>query len=116
MIELVLPWPPTVNTYYRNVAGKTLISEKGRQYRYAVLEQVLLQGGSHGYKGRLGVLIEAHVPDKRNRDLDNLFKSVLDSLTKAGVWDDDGQIDELSIKRMPVGGMLRVKVWTLNSI
>ena len=113
MRELVLPWPPTVNTYYRNVAGKTLISAKGREYRAAVADQVLIQRGAKHLTGRLSVDIEAHVPDRRNRDLDNLFKAVLDSLTKAGVWDDDGQIDELSIKRMPVGGMLRVKVWTL---
>ena len=24
-LQLTLPWPPTVNTYYRNVNGKTLM-------------------------------------------------------------------------------------------
>ena len=32
-IKLVFPWPPTVNTYYRNVKGRTIMSKAGRMYR-----------------------------------------------------------------------------------
>jgi len=116
MLTVTLPWPPTVNTYYRNLKGKTLISAKGRKYRDAVADQVLIQcafnGQFTGYVGRLGVLIEAYPPDKRSRDLDNILKSLLDSLTKAGVWADDSQIDDLQVVRKTVGGMVRVQVWT----
>ena len=110
MLNLVLPWPPTVNTYYRNVNGKTLISEKGRQYRAAVADQVLIQRGAKQFAGRLAVAIVAHVPDQRRRDLDNLLKSTLDAMTHAGVWLDDEQIDDVRITRGPIGGMLRVTV------
>lgn len=110
MTELTLPWPPTVNTYYRNIAGKTLISAKGREYRAAVADQVLIQRGAKLFAGRLAVQIVAHVPDKRRRDLDNLLKCTLDSLTHAGVWLDDSQIDSLTISRGPIGGMLKVSV------
>ena len=110
MISLTLPWPPSTNTYYRNIAGKTLISAKGREYRAAVADQVLIQRGAKLLAGRLAVVIVAHVPDKRRRDLDNLLKSALDSLTHAGVWLDDSQIDSLTISRGPVGGMLKVSV------
>ena len=113
MINLTLPWPPSTNTYYRNVAGKTLISAAGRDYRKAVADQVLVQRGAKLYQGRLGVDIVAHVPDKRRRDLDNMLKAVLDSLTHAGVYGDDSQIDQLSIKRGSIGGMLKVEVYVL---
>lgn len=112
-LTLTLPWPPTVNTYYRNVNGKTLISEKGRQYRAAVADQVLIQRGAKQFAGRLAVAIVAHVPDQRRRDLDNLFKGTLDALTHAGVWLDDEQIDSLSIVRGPIAGMLKVRVEVL---
>lgn len=110
MNELTLPWPPSNNVYYRNVNGVMKISAKGREYRKAVADQVLMQRGAKHYAGRLAVDIEAHVPDKRVRDLDNLFKAILDSLTHAGVWEDDGQIDALSIKRGPIGGYVKVRI------
>lgn len=110
MLNLTLPWPPTVNTYYRNVQGKTLISAAGRAYRAAVADQVLVQRGAKQLSGRLEVSIVAHVPDRRRRDLDNLLKGTLDSLTHAGVWVDDEQIDRLTIERGPVGGMVKVTI------
>ncbi|WP_294768603.1 RusA family crossover junction endodeoxyribonuclease [uncultured Rhodoferax sp.] len=109
-IELTLPWPPTVNTYYRTVNGAMLISERGRKYAKAVADQVLIQRGAKQLAGRLNVHIVAMPPDRRKRDLDNLFKGVLDSLTKAGVWLDDSQIDALAIERGSIGGMLKVRV------
>lgn len=110
MQELTLPWPPTVNNYYRAVNGRSIISAAGRAYRKAVADQVFIQGGARCFAGRLEVTIVAHVPDRRKRDLDNLCKATLDSLTHAGVWLDDEQIDGLSIRRGPIGGMLKVTV------
>ena len=112
MIEITLPWPPTVNTYYRSVGGTVKISEKGRAYAKAVADQVLIQRAAKQLAGRLQVHILAYPPDKRKRDLDNLFKSVLDALTHAGVWLDDEQIDALSIRRghAVAPGSVRVEV------
>ena len=112
MLSVNLPWPPTANTYYRNVMGKTLISEKGRSYRKAVADQALVQRAAKQYSGRLDVEVYAYPPDQRTRDLDNLLKPLLDSLTKAGVWLDDGQIDVLAIRRgMPCkGGSVRIVI------
>ena len=50
---------------------------------------------------RLRVEIEAFPPDKRRRDLDNIFKVLLDSLQHAEVYVDDSQIDYLCVQRMP---------------
>jgi crossover junction endodeoxyribonuclease RusA len=110
MIELTLPFPPSTNTYYRNLNGKTLISAKGREYRKAVADQVLIQRGAKHLEGRLAVEIVAHVPDRRRRDLDNLLKSTFDSLTHAGVWVDDSQIDKLTVSRGPIGGILKIRI------
>lgn len=58
----------------------------------------------------------ATMPDRRVRDLDNLPKAVLDAITAAGVWDDDGQIDFLSVKRCGIkkGGKIVVEITELE--
>ena len=107
---LTLPWPPSVNTYWRAharasktgpVAVTNILSKRGRQYRADVLSRLSLQGWPI-LEGRLRVLITAWPPDKRRRDLDNLLKPVLDALEHAAVYADDEQIDELTIIRGPV--------------
>ncbi len=111
MIDLSLPWPPSVNRYWRTFQGRMIISAEGRTYRKAVADQVLIQRGAKHYQGKLKVQIEAWRPDNRRRDLDNLLKAVLDSLTHAGVWEDDGNIVDLRIYWADaIGGMLKVNI------
>jgi crossover junction endodeoxyribonuclease RusA len=111
MTRLELPWPPSMNSYWRNVAGRTLISKDGRIYRDRIIAQGAAQGwGAHA--GPVLVHITASPPDRRRRDLDNMLKPMLDALTHAHVWDDDSQIDGLHIVRaLPVpGGLMVVEV------
>ena len=90
-----LPWPPSLNRYYRTWKGRVLIAEDGRKYRKTVGKLAMVNRfGNFGNK-RIKVEVEALPPDRRRRDLDNLYKGVLDSLQHAGVYDDDGQIDDL---------------------
>lgn len=111
MIEFTLPWPPSVNTYWRNFNGRMIISAKGREYREEVGDQMTLQGKVARYTKPLRVVIEAWRPDKRRRDLDNLLKATLDGLAHAGVFDDDSQIVDLRIYWAPdIGGMLKIKI------
>ena len=110
---LQLPWPPSVNTYWRHTSRGTLLSAKGRQFRADVEACVFEQhAGCKPLAGRLRVEIIAMPPDKRKRDLDNLFKGVLDAMERAGVYENDGQIDDLHIKRgeITAGGHLVVFV------
>lgn len=103
MIVLTLPFPPSVNAYWRNItirgASRTLISKKGREYRNQVIGIVGAYGARAAIADRLHVAITLHPPDKRRRDVDNYLKAPLDALTHAGVWNDDSQIDRLSVTR-----------------
>lgn len=105
MLNIALPWPPSMNHYWRAVPGRgVLVSAEGRQYRQNVYAEVLIQRAAKKLAGRLAVTIHAYPPDKRRRDLDNMLKATLDALTHAGVWLDDQQIDDLHIVRGAAGG------------
>lgn len=120
-MRLTLPWPPSLNTYWRHptkgaLAGRHLISEDGRKYRKTVGELVRANRQAVGLRVRLKVELLACPPDIRRRDLDNLQKGLLDSLQHAGVYEDDSQIDDLRILRGPVvkGGRVDVVVEPLD--
>ncbi len=103
MIVLELPWPPSVNGYWRSpnkgpLAGRTLISERGRAYRAAVAREIE-RHRPQAQAGRLAVHVDAFPPDRRKRDLDNIGKGLLDALAHAGVIRDDGDIDRCSVER-----------------
>lgn len=106
-MTLTLPWPPTVNTYYRNVGGRMLISAKGRQYRANALAAIVEQG-SPKLKGEVSVKVEAHLPDMRKRDLDNICKGILDSLTHGRVIEDDSLVGHLALTKVLPSGNPRV--------
>lgn len=102
MIHLTLPWPPSVNRIWRQYQGRVLLSREGRAYRQAVLGE-WLQAQQQGMgRQRLRLVIDAHMPDARRRDIDNLGKAVLDAMQAARVFEDDSQIDDLRIRRIGI--------------
>jgi len=115
VIRLVLPWPPSENHYRRHVSinglRRVLISKAGREYQQRVLD-IVRATRLPKIDGRLAVVIHAYPPDRRRRDLDNLLKAACDSIQKARVIRDDGDIDDLRIVReLPVdGGRLVVEI------
>ena len=111
MIEITLPWPPTVNTYWRSFNGRVLISAKGREYRKAVADQVLIQRAAKHIDYAVKVEIKCYRPDRRRRDLDNLLKALLDSMTHAGVMEDDALIEDLRVYWADeIGGMVKINI------
>ena len=113
---MTLPYPPSVNHYWRRVGPRTLISREGRTFRKNVC--ALLGGGGPRKPpsgGRIALAMDAFPPDRRRRDLDNIQKPVLDALEHAGIYADDSQIDLLLTRRRDVvrNGRLRVDVMPL---
>lgn len=122
-VSIALPWPPSVNTYWRHVViqgrVRVLLSEKGRSYRHEVEKLVWAARAKAVLRlaGRLKVVILACPPDRRARDLDNLPKAVLDALVHSNVIVDDADIDDLHIVRGTVerGGSMRVEIRELTA-
>jgi crossover junction endodeoxyribonuclease RusA len=111
MIELELPYPPSVNHYWRRVGARTLISRGGRAFRQAVCS-ILAAHGIRPLDGALVVEVAVHPPDRRRRDIDNLQKALLDALAHGGAYHDDSQISRLTVERQHVvpGGKVVVRV------
>jgi len=98
-------------------SGHRFLSKRGKKFaedvRVAVHRQL---GPIKPLTGRLAYRLSAWPPDKRTRDLSNLLKGTEDSLTKAGVWQDDSQVDHLEVDRMPTtkGGRCSIEIWDLD--
>lgn len=121
-IQFTIPWPPTVNTYWDTITipikgkpGKrratVILSARAKDYRLAVLQAVRTQRvACNLLTGKLRMHCSAFPPDLRERDLDNLFKGMLDCLAHAGVIRNDAEIDDLRIVRRQVipGGAMHV--------
>lgn len=115
-IILYLPFPPTVNSYYMNVGrtrGIRRISQAGREFADKVHLAIAEQGHlTEPLYGKLNVEVILHTPDARVRDLDNYMKALLDACTKARLWLDDSQIDQLAILRGETvkKGLVRIEI------
>lgn len=111
MLELQLPYPPSVNHYWRRVGARTLISRGGRAFRQAVCT-ILAAAKVRPLDGALAVEIDVFPPDNRRRDLDNTLKGLLDALAHGGAYHDDSQIARLAVERRHVvpGGQVRVRL------
>lgn len=111
---LSLPFPPTMNRYWRNINGRTLLSAKGRRYKndviFSVYEQ--LKRKPVPIKDKVAVKIAFYPPDNIRRDMDNFFKALFDSLTTAGIWIDDSQIKRIESDWFDVkkGGQVLISI------
>ena len=108
----VLPFPPSMNTYWRNFRGRTVLSKNGRQFKADVQDYVIEQNIPKFGDKKLKITMILRPRDKRKIDIDNRIKAVLDSLQDAGVFDDDFQVDHIEMIRgeQIKGGLIRVLI------
>ena len=99
-LTIELPWPPSVNHYWRYVPGQRPKRSRGARDYILIVRKTLayLDYPKFGC-GRLSVTVDLYPPDRARRDIDNLMKALLDALQKAGAYKDDSQVDELRIVR-----------------
>lgn len=120
--QIVLPFPPSVNNYWRHTkAGGHYICKAGVAYRANVIA-ACSDRAAGTYSGRIELLLKLYPPDKVRRDLDNCCKALLDALSHAGVYEDDSQIDHLTLARMPLAppdgkvvAIIRETTWSMSS-
>ena len=103
MIDMVyykftLPYPPSVNGYWRTFRNRQIISKRGRKYRIdAVNEIKALNLDDINIDSELVFKMTINPPTLRSYDVDNFTKGVFDALSHAKFWVDDSQVKKLVI-------------------
>lgn len=93
-----LPYPPSINHYYVHTARGVKLGDKGHTYRRDAVFLLHKYRGAYPDK-KLAVTINVFPPDKRKRDIDNILKCLLDAMEYANVYENDNQIDMLTVIR-----------------
>jgi crossover junction endodeoxyribonuclease RusA len=86
-LEVRLPWPPSVNHYWKAQGNRRFISKAARTWLDEAV--LLLRASRVRFEGPVKVSLYLSPPDRRKRDGDNLEKAIMDALVKAGVIRDD---------------------------
>lgn len=112
-IVALLPYPPSVNDYWRNAKnGKhKYIKKEGKIFR----EQVgLILRKFKPVKGQVKLKVLLAMPDNRVRDIDNILKALLDAINHANKIDDDESriLHNLTVERVGnvSGGGVIIKI------
>ena len=116
MFFLTLPLPPSVNSYRTIFRGRMNITKAGREFKAAVADYVVEYRVPKLGDSKLKITMVLFPRDKRKIDLDNRLKACLDALQDAGVFDDDEQIDHLTIQRAAIksGGGATVAIEVID--
>lgn len=107
-MRLVLPYPPTVNTYWRVVNGRPILSAEARAYKQGAKLRALTQGVREPIDGPVTLNLAVYRP-RRIGDLDNVLKATLDAL-KGIAFEDDSQVVEIFARRWEDKANPRVEV------
>ena len=99
MIYINLPYPPSINNYWIASGHRRFISQRGRDFKNHVAEYCVEWRVPKFGDASMWVEIVLHPRSKKLMDIDNCIKPILDALQDAGVFDDDCQVQRVSITR-----------------
>lgn len=113
-IRATIPYPPSVNKYWRTVYSKKVNPRTGNKkksviktkesanyiFSVTLLLRSLKLPRITGERFRLELTI--FPPDNKKRDIDNICKAVLDVLQCAGIYQDDFSVYQLYVERKEV--------------
>lgn len=109
-LKFTLPYPPSLNVYWRNFRGRMVLSAEAKKYKrqvYEIFNDADLKGSSKFWavgsnitgpsKLAVGLSIDVYRP-RKSGDLDNTLKAILDSLN-GNLYEDDRQVIEIHARR-----------------
>jgi Holliday junction resolvase RusA-like endonuclease len=99
MIVFHFRYPPSVNKYYLRTASHVTIKPDVLKFRdhvrQTVQRQLMYDRGTKFISEELAVRVMLNPSVNSRPDIDNANKAILDALTKAKLWRDDGQVKVL---------------------
>lgn len=101
-ISFVIPGAPVPKASVRVGFRGGVIPKRTRDYMRHVAswsKVEMMKAKMAPFRGSVEIDVTFYEPDRRRRDIDNLEKSLLDGLTKGGVWEDDSQVRSVSKRR-----------------
>jgi len=120
LIKLTIPFPPTTGNHTSKArrGGGWFTDPAVTRYRSQVATIAAQQNAKADLQDLLSVAVLIWAPDKRKRDLTNIWKVSEDAITKARVWRDDSLINTLAFTEVGVdreNPRLEVYVSTLEN-
>lgn len=115
-INLLLPWPPSVNRLWRMGKGNWYSTAEAKNYKETVYYLIFSSRcGKFDDTARLMLEVYLYPPSKRSFDIDNSCKVIFDSLQNAKVFHNDSQIDKLWVERKEIfkDGKAEVRISTI---
>ena len=99
-VELTTPVPPTLNHNIGARGKARYMTAEYKDFLWAVAEEwARRRVEDWDATKRFEIVIKLHFATRRKCDIDNRIKPLLDALTRAGVWDDDAQVDAIKVRR-----------------
>ena len=95
--RLMLPFPGSINSLWRCVGGRNILSKPGREYQALAQQYLMTQKPLPRFDSPVSVEIALCPPSLRRMDIDNRIKPVLDALQRAEVLADDSLVHRLVV-------------------